>query len=65
MPPEILENYLSMANQSKMVDSELAFHCAFSFPAVAMTLGATHWSILSSLYRTLAGDIQVKIIGIM
>ena len=61
VPAELLENYLAMINQSKMVDSELAFHCAYSFPAVAMTLGAMHWSILSGLYKNLACDLQVRI----
>lgn len=61
VPPELLENYLLMVNQSKMVDSELAFHCAYSFPAVAMTLGAAHWPILNNLYKNLACDLQWKI----
>jgi len=41
------------------VDSEILRHCAFSFPAVAFTLGRANWSCLRQLYNVLARDMQV------
>jgi len=41
------------------VDSEILRHCAFSFPAVAFTLGRENWSCIRPLYNILARDMQV------
>jgi len=43
------------------VDSEILRHCAFSFPAVAFTLGRANWSCLRQLYNVLARDMQVTV----
>lgn len=57
----LLDHYLSMVDPSRAqtVDSEIARHCAYSFPAVAYTLGRKHWPCLKELYEKLAHDMQV------
>jgi len=56
-------------------DSELARHCAFSLPGVALTLGKKNWKCLRQVYsvsqvsvnlaeyqiQTLANDVQWKV----
>ena len=42
------------------VDTELTRHCAFSLPAVALTLGRKNWGCLRDIYETLASDMQWK-----
>lgn len=61
VPEDLLTHYLSMAEPSRVttVDSEILRHCAFSFPAVAYTLGRANWSCLRQLYNILARDMQV------
>ena len=61
VPYELLRHYLSMVNSSRAqtVDAEIMRHCAFSFPAVAYTLGRQNWPCLKELYETLARDMQV------
>ncbi|XP_064640265.1 serine/threonine-protein phosphatase 4 regulatory subunit 1-like isoform X2 [Lineus longissimus] len=63
IPQSLLEHYLSMADpaRAQTVDTEIARHCAFSFPAVAYTLGREYWPCLRELYRSLAGDMQWKV----
>lgn len=46
---------------SDPAEAELAVHCAFSFPAVTLTLGRTRWSELRSLFTSLSRDIQLKV----
>ena len=47
--------------RAQTVDAEIAKHCAYSFPAVAYTLGRQNWHCLRDLYETLAGDMQWKV----
>ncbi|XP_013391161.1 serine/threonine-protein phosphatase 4 regulatory subunit 1-like isoform X1 [Lingula anatina] len=63
IPQILLDNYLSMtdAAQAQTVDSEIARHCAYSFPAVAYTLGREHWPCLKDLYDQLSQNIQWKV----
>jgi hypothetical protein len=62
IPQSLLEHYLSMTDpaRAQTVDTEIARHCAFSFPAVAYTLGREYWPCLRELYKNLAGDMQVS-----
>merc|ERR1719427_2209917 len=39
----------------------LSWHCAFSLPAVALTLGRTNWPLIKETYKTLANDMQWKV----
>jgi len=63
IPPELLEHFLNMTNpvSSETVDHELTHHCAFSFPAVALTLGRKYWPCLKETYESLASDVQWKV----
>jgi hypothetical protein len=61
VPSELLNHYLSMIEpaRAQTVDPEIMRQCAFSFPAVAFTLGRSNWTCIQDLYRTLARDMQV------
>ncbi|XP_072013364.1 serine/threonine-protein phosphatase 4 regulatory subunit 1-like isoform X2 [Amphiura filiformis] len=63
IPVELLDLYLSMTDPSRAttVDSEIACHCAFSLPGVALTLGRHNWKCLKLVYDTLASDMQWKV----
>ena len=43
------------------VDNEIAKHCAYSLPAVALTLGRSNWPLLKDTYEILARDMQWKV----
>uniref|UniRef100_A0A672LTB1 Serine/threonine-protein phosphatase 4 regulatory subunit 1-like n=1 Tax=Sinocyclocheilus grahami TaxID=75366 RepID=A0A672LTB1_SINGR len=43
------------------LDMEIARHCAFSLPGVALTLGRQNWHCLRDTYETLASDMQWKV----
>ena len=47
-------------SKAQAIDTELAKHCAFSFPAVTLTLGAKNWHCLRDTYELLSSDMQVK-----
>merc|ERR1712008_436246 len=40
---------------------EIAHHCAFSLPAVALTIGRNNWPLLRETYDVLASDMQWKV----
>jgi len=46
---------------AQTVDNDIARHCAFSLPAVALTLGRSNWPLLKETYETLASDMQWKV----
>lgn len=60
-PQQLLDQYLSMTDpaRAQTVDTEIAKHCAFSLPGVALTLGRQNWHCLKDTYETLATDVQV------
>ncbi len=59
-----MEIYLSMTDHSKAqtVDSDLPFFCAYSLPAVALTLGPENWRLLRPTFETLSQDLQVALL---
>ncbi|CDQ76546.1 unnamed protein product [Oncorhynchus mykiss] len=63
IPQQLLDQYLSMTDpaQAQTVDTEIAKHCAFSLPGVALTLGRQNWHCLKDTYETLATDVQWKV----
>ncbi|KAI1285368.1 Serine/threonine-protein phosphatase 4 regulatory subunit 1 [Halotydeus destructor] len=63
IPNELLEHYLSMTNPIyyQTVDVDLTHHCAYSFPAVALTLGRKYWPCLKETFELLALDMQWKV----
>lgn len=62
VPQALLDQYLSMTDPSRAqtVDTEIAKHCAYSLPGVALTLGRQNWHCLRETYETLASDMQVR-----
>uniref|UniRef100_W5M3I6 Serine/threonine-protein phosphatase 4 regulatory subunit 1 n=1 Tax=Lepisosteus oculatus TaxID=7918 RepID=W5M3I6_LEPOC len=63
VPQALLDQYLSMTDPSRAqtVDTEIAKHCAYSLPGVALTLGRQNWHCLRDTYETLASDMQWKV----
>ncbi|XP_040288863.1 serine/threonine-protein phosphatase 4 regulatory subunit 1 isoform X1 [Bufo bufo] len=63
VPQALLDQYLSMTDPSRAqtVDTEIAKHCAYSIPGVALTLGRQNWHCLRDTYETLAADMQWKV----
>ncbi|CAG2167895.1 unnamed protein product [Oppiella nova] len=63
IPNDLLEHYLSMTNpiHYQTVDPDLCHHCAYSLPAVALTLGRKNWSCLRETYELLAAEMQWKV----
>ncbi|XP_045105779.1 LOW QUALITY PROTEIN: serine/threonine-protein phosphatase 4 regulatory subunit 1-like [Portunus trituberculatus] len=63
VPKTLLEHYISMTDpvRAETVDTELTRHCAYSLPAVALTLGRQNWPVLKDTYETLAGDMHWKV----
>lgn len=48
-------------NQAVNIDNEMTYHCAFSLPAVALTLGSNNWHLLKNTVDCLADDMQYKV----
>ena len=63
VPQLLVDHYVSMTDPSRAqtVDTDIARHCAFSFPAVALTLGRANWPLLRDTYEILANDMQWKV----
>ncbi|KAF4521346.1 hypothetical protein B566_EDAN006934, partial [Ephemera danica] len=62
VPPVLISHFVSMATPTaRTVDSEISHHCAFSLPAVVLTLGRENWPLLKKTYQNLAGDMQWKV----
>ncbi|KYN13323.1 Serine/threonine-protein phosphatase 4 regulatory subunit 1 [Trachymyrmex cornetzi] len=56
VPQELINYYVSMANPSQCVfmSADIPHYCAFSFPAVALTLGKENWHYLKKAYQSLS-----------
>lgn len=63
VPQLLIDHYVSMIDPSRAqtVDNDIARHCAFSLPAVALTLGRSNWPLIKETYETLANDMQWKV----
>jgi serine/threonine-protein phosphatase 4 regulatory subunit 1 len=65
--PGLLKHYIDMAaaqdadDKSDAFDPDMPAYCAFSFPAVAVTIGKDRWAEISGLFHTLARDQQRKV----
>lgn len=46
--------------QAEKTDEDIAQHCAYFLPAVALTLGPDNWVFLRKAYKYLALDYQVS-----
>ncbi|XP_021941543.1 serine/threonine-protein phosphatase 4 regulatory subunit 1-like isoform X4 [Zootermopsis nevadensis] len=63
VPQQLIDHFVSMTHpsQAQKTDNEIAHHCAFSLPAVALTLGQDNWILLKDAYNALASDMQWKV----
>ncbi|XP_009435740.2 serine/threonine-protein phosphatase 4 regulatory subunit 1 isoform X3 [Pan troglodytes] len=63
IPQPLLDQYVSMTDpaRAQTVDTDIAKHCAYSLPGVALTLGRQNWHCLKDTYETLASDVQWKV----
>ena len=63
VPQLLIDHYVSMIDPSRAqtVDNDIARHCAYSIPAVALTLGRANWPLIRETYETLANDMQWKV----
>lgn len=63
VPQELISYYVSMADPEQCVDmgAEIPHHCAFSFPAVALTLGKENWHYLKKAYQSLSSAKHWKV----
>lgn len=63
VPQPLIEHFISMTNSDLLlnVDAEMTYYCAYSLPAVALTLGSKNWHILKGTVDYLASDLQYKV----
>ena len=63
VPQLLIDHFVSMTDPSRAqtVDNDIARHCAFSLPAVVLTLGRRNWPLLRETYENLANDMQWKV----
>ncbi|KYQ52178.1 Serine/threonine-protein phosphatase 4 regulatory subunit 1 [Trachymyrmex zeteki] len=56
VPQELINYFVSMADPGQCVfmSAEIPHYCAFSFPAVALTLGKENWHYLKKAYQLLS-----------
>lgn len=45
--------------KAQTIDTEIVRHCAFSLPAVTLTLGRKNWPCLRDTFEMLIADMQV------
>lgn len=55
-----MARFISSGQSELPNEDEKTLYCAFSFPAVAYTLGRKYWLCIRSLYNLLARDIRVR-----
>ncbi|KAJ8927571.1 hypothetical protein NQ314_019954 [Rhamnusium bicolor] len=61
VPQLLIDHFISMTDPSLNIDNEMPYHCAFSLPAVALTLGSNNWHLLKNTVDCLASDMQYKV----
>ncbi|XP_068989925.1 serine/threonine-protein phosphatase 4 regulatory subunit 1 isoform X2 [Neodiprion pinetum] len=63
VPQVLIDYFVSMTETTQVVqtDSEILQHCAFSFPAVALTLEKHNWPLLKDAYLSLASALPWKV----
>lgn len=63
VPQLLIDHFISMADPSiaQDIDDNIAYHCAYSLPAVALTLGSVNSHLLKETVGTLAANMQYKV----
>ena len=62
VPQFLIDFFVSMADPRAIsIGNEISHHCAFSFPAVALTLGRENWPLLKQAYEELADAREYRV----
>lgn len=63
VPQLLVDHFISMtdSNLAQHTDNDMAYHCAYSLPGVALTLGVHNWHLLKRTVELLAYDMQYKV----
>lgn len=63
VPQILVDHFISMIRPdlAQRVDGEIALYCAYSLPAVALTLGSKNWNVLKDTTELLATYAQHKV----
>jgi serine/threonine-protein phosphatase 4 regulatory subunit 1 len=63
VPQVLISHFFLMtdASFSINIDNEMSYHCAYSLPAVALTLENKNWPLLKHTIERLASDMQYKV----
>ncbi|XP_066603921.1 serine/threonine-protein phosphatase 4 regulatory subunit 1-like isoform X2 [Prorops nasuta] len=63
VPQILVDFFVSMPKREECSElgADISHHCAFSFPAVTLTLGRENWRCLRKAYQSLAGAKQWKV----
>ncbi|KAF5276488.1 hypothetical protein FQA39_LY06557 [Lamprigera yunnana] len=63
VPQVLIYHFVSMTSTTlaEQTDSEMAYHCAYSLPAVVLTLGSKNWHLIQNTVEVLAANMQYKV----
>ncbi|CAH0547331.1 unnamed protein product [Brassicogethes aeneus] len=63
VPQQLIDYFVYMTSPklALTLDNEMTYHCAYSLPAVAVTLGNQNWNLLKKTVDCLAIDLQYKV----
>ncbi|CAH1106535.1 unnamed protein product [Psylliodes chrysocephalus] len=63
VPQILVDSFISMTYPALPlnIEHEMAYHCAYSLPAVVLTLGKENWHLLEDTVFSLASDLQYKV----
>ncbi|KAL1518261.1 hypothetical protein ABEB36_001909 [Hypothenemus hampei] len=61
VPQDLLDSYIAMARSENNLENDMSFFCAYSLPAVLLTLGRDNWPLLKSTLDNLAGHVSYKV----
>ncbi|XP_031341308.1 serine/threonine-protein phosphatase 4 regulatory subunit 1-like isoform X1 [Photinus pyralis] len=63
VPQVLIDHFVSMtdSNLAQESNNEMAYHCAYSLPAVALTLGSDNWHLLKNTVEVLAANMQYRV----
>jgi len=53
IPGFLIELYTSLADGKSTTDDDLIYHCAYTFPAVLLSVGVKEWPTLRNTYKNL------------
>lgn len=64
VPSELLQHFVNMSTNNYMSDlytTDITYHCAYSLPAVAFTLGSDNWQCLRRTFFNLVRNMSTNI----